>query len=59
MPVLRYNLSAYKYLKGELQENGGRLFSSVSSDKTRSTGHKPERRLHVNVRKKKVTETPL
>jgi len=33
-------LNAYKYLQGECQEDGARLYSMVPSHRTRSNGHK-------------------
>ena len=50
---LRGDLSnAYKYFKGECQEDGARLFSVMRSNRTRSNGHKPQHRnFHLSTRK--------
>ena len=51
--VRGYLISEYKYLMGGCKEDGSRLFSVVSSDRTRGNRHKLKyRKLHLKIRKK-------
>ena len=55
---LRVDLfNVYEYLKGECQENGDRLFSVLSVDKTRGNRHKLKQgKFQLNMRKHFLTE---
>lgn len=46
----------YKYLMGECKEDSARLFSVVSCDRTRGSGHKLKyRKFHLSIRKHVLT----
>ena len=45
-------INAYKYLEGECQEDGDKLFSVVPSDRTRGNGHQlKQRKFRLNMKK--------